>query len=168
MKRDDILWKAVLDDIFDLDKGFEYLDKELHQLFPPEDDNYELRYVDKLVKVFTKNGDEEWILVHVEVQGYTDKDFAKRMFHYYIRILDKYDKPVTAFAIFADANKNFHPKCYQREYLGTKISYTFNTFKIVDQDDSILEASNNPFAMAVLSAKMVISRNKLEDQQLFD
>lgn len=96
MKRnDDILWKAALEDmfddflrffypdadqLFDLDKGLEYLDKELEQLFPPDEGNYAPRYVDKLVKVFTKNGVEEWVLVHVEVQGYTDPNFAKRMF----------------------------------------------------------------------------------------
>src|ERR1700709_304947 len=85
--------------LFDIGKGFEYLDKELEQLFPPESEDYAVRYVDKLVKVFTREGNEEWILVHVEVQGYTDKDFAKRMFQYYYRILDKYDKPITAFAI---------------------------------------------------------------------
>ena len=117
MKRNDILWKAALEDLFDdflrffypeadnmfnLDKGFEYLDKELEQLFPPEDDNYSPRYVDKLVKVFTLDDQEKWILIHIEVQSYTDQDFAKRMFQYYYRILDKYDKTVTAFAIFAD------------------------------------------------------------------
>ena len=68
MKRNDILWKAVLEDLFDdflrffypnanklfdMERGFEYLDKELDQLFPPEGDQYAPRYVDKLVKVFT-------------------------------------------------------------------------------------------------------------------
>jgi hypothetical protein len=183
MKHNDILWKAALEDLFDdflrffypdadrlfnLDRGFEYLDKELEQLFPPDADNYSPRYVDKLVKVFTNSGDEEWILIHIEVQGYTDQDFAKRMFQYYYRILDKYDKPITAFAIFADSNKNFHPKYYERDFLGTKVYYAFNTYKIIDQDDSELEASNNPFAMAVLSAKLALSNHKLEDQQLFE
>jgi predicted transposase/invertase (TIGR01784 family) len=183
MNRNDILWKAALEDLFDdflrffypeadelfdLNKGFEYLDKELDQLFPPEADNYAPRYVDKLVKVFTKTGQEEWILIHVEVQGYTDQDFAKRMFQYYYRILDQYDKPITAFAIFADTGKNFHPKYYERAFLGTKVYYTFNTYKIIDQDDDGLEASNNPFAMAILSAKLALSRPSLKDQQLFD
>jgi len=184
MKRnDDILWKAALedlfddflrffyadaDDLFDFEKGFQYLDKELEQLFPPDAGNYAPRYVDKLVKVFTKNGVEEWVLIHVEVQGYTDHDFAKRMFQYYYRILDQYDKPITAFAIFADTGRNFHPRFYEREFLGTKVFYSYNTFKIIDQDDNELEASNNPFAMAVLSAKLALSRNSVSDQQLFD
>ena len=182
MNRNDLLWKGVLEDLFDdflrffypnanelfdFNKGFEYLDKELEQLFPPEDDSYAPRYVDKLVKVFTVSGDEEWILVHVEVQGYADRDFAKRMFQYYSRIFDQYDKPITAFAIFADTNKNFHPRYYEREFLGTRLYYSYNSYKIIDQNDAELEASNNPFAMAVLSAKISLSRPALNDQQLF-
>ena len=183
MNRNDLLWKAALEDLFedflcffypdanelfDLKKGFEYLDKELEQLLPPDEDNFAPRYVDKLVKVFTNNNQEEWILIHVEVQGYKDKDFAKRMFQYYYRILDQYDKPITAFAIFADSNKNFHPSYYERNFLGTKLFYSFNTYKIIDQNAEELEKSNNPFAMAVLSALLVISNRKLADQQLFN
>jgi predicted transposase/invertase (TIGR01784 family) len=183
MKRNDLLWKAALEDLFDdflrffypnagelfnLDKGFEYLDKELDQLFPPDNDRYEPRYVDKLVKVFTNNGDEEWILIHIEAQSYSDQNFARRMFQYYYRILDKYDKPITAFAIFADTAKSFHPKSYEREFLGTKLHYEFNTYKIIEQSDSELEASNNPFAMAVLTAKLSLSGNTRGDQQIFD
>ena len=183
MKRNDLLWKGVLEDLFDdflrffypeadtlfdLDKSFEYLDKELEQLFPPEAGNFATRYVDKLVKVYTRGGGEEWVLVHVEVQGYTDRDFARRMYQYYSRILDRYDKPITAFAIFADTNKSFHPRYYEREFLGTRIYYSYNTYKIIDHSDAELEASNNPFAMAVLSAKLSLSRPGLKDQQLFE
>jgi predicted transposase YdaD len=183
MKRNDILWKGLLEDLFDdflrffypeagtlfdLDKGFEYLDKELDQLFPPEAETFATRYVDKLVKVFTRGGAEEWILVHVEVQGYADQDFAKRMFQYYNRIFDQYDKPITAFAIFADTNRKFHPRYYEREFLGTRVYYSYNTYKIIDQNDAELEASDNPFAMAVLSAKLSLQRPELKDQQLFE
>jgi predicted transposase YdaD len=115
-----------------------------------------------------KEGTEEWILVHVEVQGYTDKNFPKRMFQYYTRIFDKYDQPITAFAIFADNNKSYHPKRYLSKVLGTRVSYSFNTFKIKQQDSAVLAASSNPFAMVVLSAKLTLARKKLKDQQLFD
>ena len=107
-------------------------------------------------------------MIHVEVQSYKDHDFAKRMFQYYYRILDQYGKPITAFAIFADSDKNFHPKYYEREFLGTRVHYSYNTYKIIDQDDASLKASNNPFAMAVLAAKLVLLRPALRDQQLLD
>lgn len=103
LNRDDTLWKGILENVFDdflrfffadadalFDmREFQYLDKELEQLFPVQDEEA-TRFVDKLVKVFTKGGGEEWILVHVEVQGYDDRHFGRRMFTYFYRILDRY------------------------------------------------------------------------------
>lgn len=42
-----------------MDKGFQFFDKELEQLFPAEDMQH-AKFVDKLVKVFTKEGKDEW------------------------------------------------------------------------------------------------------------
>ena len=69
MKRDDALWKGIIEDLFDdflkfyfpdsidlldFNRKFVFLDKELEQLFPQQQDDFNLKYVDKLVKVFTK------------------------------------------------------------------------------------------------------------------
>ena len=181
MKRDDTLWKSILEDIFedfllffypdagsffDFSKNFEYLDKELEQLFPPEDHLYQLRFVDKLVKVHCKNGDNEWILVHIEVQGYHDPHFGRRMFNYYSRILDKYDKPITAFAIFTEKNAAFKPCEYYREFMGTSVLYRYNSFKILDQDERMLRESDNPFAIVVLTALIALQRKRLPENEL--
>lgn len=154
-RRDDLIWKSVLeevfedflrfffaeaDSLFDIDKGFEYLDKELEQLFPPQDGEYAPRFVDKLVKVFRWDGTEDWLLVHIEVQGQFQKDFGERMFAYYYRIKDKYAKPITAISIFTDKNKRFHPKGYVLQYLGTEVSYKFNTYKIYRAGESGYDA----------------------------
>ena len=181
MKRDDALWKSLLEDVFsdfltffypdanalfNLEKGFEYLDKELEQLFPPEENEYAPRFVDKLVKVFTKSGDDHWILVHIEVQGYKDKYFAERMFTYYYRILDKYHKPITAFAILTDGNKNVHPRKYEQTFLGTHVLYEFNSYKVLDQPDEDLINSDNPFALVILTVKAAIKSNNMNDDDL--
>lgn len=183
MQRNDILWKAILEDvfddflrfffenadkIFDMKRGFEFLDKELEQLFPSDTDISNPKYVDKLVKVYTKNGKEKWILVHIEVQGYTDKNFAKRMFTYYYRILDKYDKPITAFAILTDSNAKYHPKSYESSYLGTNLIYEFNTYKIYSQSDSELDKSENPFASVVETVRAALQKRNLTEDKLFD
>jgi hypothetical protein len=145
MKRDDTLWKAILEDIFDdfltffypkandifdFTKGFEFLDKELEDLFPREESE-SIRYVDKLVKVHLKGGQERWILIHVEVQGYKDDTFSERMFTYYYRIKDKYQRDITAWAILSDKNSKFRPSQYNTKYLGTDLSYKFNVYKIL-------------------------------------
>ena len=182
MKRYDTLWKGILenitddflrfffveaDELFDMDAGFQFLDKELEQLFPTEETD-DPKFVDKLVKVFTKSGKEEWILVHVEVQGYDDQDFARRMFTYFYRILDKYNRPVTAIAIFTDGNKNFHPDRFDYEYLGTKTTFLFNTYKIIGQDELALAESQNPFSIVVLTVLLALKKKKLTDEMLFN
>jgi len=171
-RKDDILWKGILEDVFDdfltffdpeaeqfydFNKKFEFLDKELEQVFPPENDEYSPKIIDKLVKVFTRDGKEEWVLVHVEVQGQYQQDFARRMFTYFYRILDKYQKPITAYAIFTEAIHKERPNSFQLEFRGTSLLYTFNTYKISRQDEGELQASNNPFAMVILTAKAALA-----------
>ena len=68
------------DQLFDLKKKAEFLDKELTEMYPEPDKRPDTRFVDKLAKVHQKDGSEEWILCHVEVQGKHDPAFAKRMF----------------------------------------------------------------------------------------
>jgi len=176
-RKDDILWKGILEDvfddflcfvnpdagtIFDLDRGFEFLDKELEQVFPPENDEYSPKVIDKLVKVFTKAGKEEWILVHVEVQGQYQKDFSSRMYTYFYRILDKYQKPIVAYAIFTEANTKERPNHFAIDFMGTSLRYTFNTYKIAGQSDEALQASDNPFALVVLTAKAALAGKDLK------
>ncbi|TVQ50628.1 MAG: hypothetical protein EA362_01980 [Saprospirales bacterium] len=180
MKRNDILWKGIIEDlfddflrflyedaeeIFDFDKGFEFLDKELEDLFP-EKDVENVRFVDKLVKVYHRDKGEQWLLFHIEVQGYRDSKFSERMFTYYYRIRDRYQKKITAWAIFSDPYKNFHPDEYEETFLGTKIFYKFNTYKVMDQDSALLEASSNPFATVIQTS--LLSLQKTPDSDLLN
>jgi len=182
MKRDDMLWKAILEDVFDdflrffyqeadsifnISKGFEFLDKELEELFPQEEGT-NVRYVDKLVKVFLNDGQEKWILVHVEVQGYRDPHFEERMFTYYYRIKDRYQHDITAWAIFTDNNANYHPTQFSTGFLGTSVNYKFNTYKVISQDVEQLKLSNNPFSIIILTALLEIKKGKIHGKELID
>jgi predicted transposase/invertase (TIGR01784 family) len=185
MHTNDSLWKGILEDVFDdflrfffkdadklfdMGKGFKFLDKELEELFSEEEKIQSPMLVDKLIQVFTRNESEEFILVHVEVQGYSDKVFAERMFNYYYRILYKYNKKITAISIFTDSNKNYHPQKYEHEFLGTEITYKFNTYKIIDQDEVELLQNNNPFAIIVLTVLLSLKAKarKLNDEDLLN
>ena len=103
------------DKIFELEKH-EFLDKELEKLYPDTDGGTRRRHVDKLVKVRLRKGGEQWILIHIEVQGYADPQFGPRMFQYFYRILDRYRRPVTAIAIFTGSQKKT-PESYEIEML---------------------------------------------------
>src|SRR5262245_12470271 len=58
-------------------RGYEFLDKELQQVV--RDAELGRRFADKLVKVWRKSGTEQWVLIHIEVQGQPEVDFGKRM-----------------------------------------------------------------------------------------
>jgi hypothetical protein len=176
----DILWKGIIEDffgdfltffypealdIFDIEKGFTFLDKELEQITVPTSSKY--RIADKLVKVFTKSGDEQWILVHIEVQGYEDDEFSERMFTYFYRIHDKYKKDISALAIFTDDNPKFRPKSFQKSFLRTGIVYTYEIFKLSDYKPKDFQDSNNPFAIVMETALYGLKKNKLSDKKLF-
>ncbi len=114
-----------------------------------------------------KDGKEEWILVHIEVQGYKDIHFPERMFTYYYRILDKYNKPITAFAIFTDDSFRLSPDKFERSFLGTSIRYEYNIYKIVEQNEQELLNNNNPFAVVILAVKTALKSKKINELELF-
>jgi transcription initiation factor TFIIIB Brf1 subunit/transcription initiation factor TFIIB len=166
--RYDVLWKGMLEEVcedllrfifpdveenLDLIQGFEFLDKEMGALYPEPEKQTNTRVVDNLVKVHLKNGGERWMLLHVEVQGWNDPEFAKRMFTYYYRILDRHNHQVTAVAIFTGKDGKKMPDRYEDNFMGTHAVYRYNTLCITDYKDEDLQASNNPFALIVLAAK---------------
>jgi hypothetical protein len=183
MKRDDALWKGLIEDladdflkfffpnaeeIFDLNRKISFLDKELEQLFPNNQDEFSPKYVDKLLKVYTKSGKEEWVLVHIEVQGSSDKTFARRMFTYFYRILDKYNKPITALAILTDKRKSFRPSFFKIDFLDTSVLYKFKVYKVLEVDIQELEKSTNPFASVIEVVQTALKKGKIADSSLFD
>ena len=183
MQRNDYLWKGILedlfddflrfmhpnaDDIFDFTHNIEFLDKELEQLFPPEEDEFSAKIVDKLAKVYTHEGSEEWILIHCEVQGEYKPDFPHRMYTYFYRIFDKYGKRISAYAILTEKSPKVRIDKYTTEFLGTKLEYHYNVYKISQQSEDELLQSNNPFAMVVLTARSVLSKKRLDDSALME
>jgi hypothetical protein len=147
MGKKDALWKGLLEEIFDdllrflfvdaeqvfdFGRGFEFLDKELLELYPESGEPTDTRFVDKLVKVYQRNGSERWILCHVEVQGYTNDraKFTERMFRYYYRIFDRCNVPITAVAIFTGKDNKRMPDRHVQECMGTELTYRYNTLRL--------------------------------------
>jgi predicted transposase YdaD len=185
MQRNDYLWKGVLEDIFDdflrfmhpdADEIFDFgrphpitfLDKELEQLFPPEEDKFSTKVVDKLARLYTRDGLEEWVLIHCEVQGKYDPGFPQRMYTYFCRIFDKYGKHISAYAILTEKTKKARAGSYVAEFLGTRLEYRYNIYKISQQSESELLQSNNPFAMVALTVRSVLEKKRLDDDSLME
>jgi hypothetical protein len=135
----------------DWSRGLDFLDKELQQVavlaaVGP-------RAVDKLVRVWRRDGDEAWVLVHVEAQHQRDDAFARRMFTYYTRLLDRFDRPVVSLAILGDAEPGWRPDGWRLELLGCGIDFRFLVVKLLDFRNRLgeLTADRNPFAAIVLA-----------------
>jgi len=181
-QRDDRLWKHVLEELFedflsfffpeageivDLSRGVEYLDKEFDQFLSAEEKDAGVRHVDKLVRVYLKNGKERYLPIHIEVQGQKGKeDFSGRMHRCWCRIKDKYGVPVTALAILTDSSKSFRPSVYTEECMGTLTWFKFNSYKVLDQDEEALRANPNPFALIILTTLLTIKSKKKGDAAL--
>ncbi len=159
-------WKKILEAYFrefvsfffplvaegvDWSRGYTFLDKELQQIV--RDAELGKRLADKLVQVWRKDGDDAWVLAHVEVQGQERPDFAKRMFVYNYRIFDRYDRPVASLAVLSDERTGWRPDHFGYELWGCKVGISFPVAKVNDYAERLdeLEASDNPFAIVVMA-----------------
>lgn len=149
----------------DWDKGHTFLDKELQSI--TKDAAAGQRTVDKLVKVFKKSEEEVWVLIHTEIQGAQDKNFAERMYTYQYRLFDRYRVPVVSIAVFIDTDKNWAPSVYQSSMWGNELHFKYNVVKLLDYQNQqeMLKESNNPFATIILAQLMAMSLSKERNQE---
>jgi len=141
------------------------LDKELQQITASFGSKKE---ADKLFQAKLLEGEETWILVHVEVQTKEKSDFAKRMYIYNYRAFDLYERQVISLAILGDKRNNWRPNSYGYALGGCEISLKFPIVKLVDylpREPELLNNSN-PFAIIALAhLKTLTTNNQLDQRQ---
>ncbi len=159
-------WKEALDEYFepfvallfptvhrqiDWSRGYESLDKEFQQVV--REAEIGRRYVDKLVKVWTAEGVECWVLIHIEVQTTRDAEFPRRMYVYNYRIYDRYNRAVASLAVLADDDADWRPTEFQSNLFGCEAGIRYPVVKLLDftAHEAMLEASSNPFAQMMLA-----------------
>ncbi|MEL7143897.1 MAG: cytosolic protein [Cyanobacteria bacterium J06643_4] len=159
-------WKEILEAYFrecmafffedvhsdiDWEKGYAFLDKELQQIV--REAEVGKRIADKLVKVWKKTGEQVWVLVHIEVQSQPKSDFAERMYTYNYRLRDRFKRPVASFALLSDDDPQWRPAQFRTNLWDCTLDFRFRSAKLLDyaQDWDDLLASNNPFAVVVMS-----------------
>jgi hypothetical protein len=143
-------FREIHDDI-DWSKGYEFLDKEFQQIVREAETGK--RYVDKLVKVWVRDGQEQIVYVHTELQSQEDGRFSQRIFVYNYRIRDSYGENVVSLAILGDDRSTWRPTTYHSGRWGFEVTCTFPMVKLLDYEASWedLENSQNPFAVAVMA-----------------
>ncbi len=158
----------------DYKKGYEFLDKEFEKVV--KDAKIGTRLADLLVKVYLKSGEEKWLLIHIEVQGYYEKDFAKRMYIYNYRIFDRYGIDVISLALLIDSIASFRPESYERKFKGFELIFRFPIVKLIDYkkeerykalEKQIEMKGKNPISFVVMSYLKEIETGKDIDSKLF-
>jgi hypothetical protein len=135
----------------DWGQGITFLDTELQQVV--RDAELGRRWADKLVQVWRKDGQETWVLCHIEIQNQKEEGFALRMLVYNYRLRDRYNIPVVSLAVLSDENAEWRPTLYESSLWGCGLTFWFPVVKLLDYGDSwqLLEESNNPFSTIVMA-----------------
>ena len=158
-------WKEILENYYpefiefffpkaykdiDWSKGYEFLDKELQKITKSAYKG--IRYVDKLAKVWLKNGDEKWTLIHTDIQDQKDDDFSQRMYTYNYRLFDRYNHHAASFAVLGDTNVTWKPGPFEQGIWDCNVKFEYPVVKIAEKVKNwkALEKSNNPFAIVTM------------------
>ncbi|MBL7784967.1 MAG: Rpn family recombination-promoting nuclease/putative transposase [Chitinophagales bacterium] len=163
----DKLWKSIttehftdflamfLPDLYeqiDFAVKFSFLEQELESVIV----NKNLRKADKLVGVHLKNGEEKWVYVHIEFENSANTNIKERMYNYHTCIKEKYGQEITAIVLYTGRKIPQQYNYYFKEVFGTSITYRFNTYAIIQQDEAVLKSNPNPFAIVVLANLYVL------------
>lgn len=137
--------------VIDWHRPYESLDQEFQQFV--KDAEVGKRYTDKLFKVWRLNGEEAWILIHIEVQSQEESSFAERMFVYNYRCFDRYRQPVISLAVLGDDRSSWRPASYEYALAGCRMGIDFPIAKLLDYEAhwQVLEERHNPFAVMVMA-----------------
>lgn len=127
-------------------RGYEGLETELQQVAPEGERGAQA--VDKLIKVFLRDGTDTWVLIHLEVQSQSETSFEQRMFRYHARLYDHFRQEIVSLAILGDERPNWRPKGFGYGRWGSSIQFTFPAIKLLDFTEEELEAS--PYLCAII------------------
>ncbi|MCW5559110.1 MAG: transposase [Verrucomicrobiae bacterium] len=135
----------------DWSRGFVFMDKEL-QAIAPNTRSTRL-YVDKLVKLWRKDGHPQWVFLHLEVQSQFLARLAERVFRYHCRLSEAYGEPVVSLVVLADPHPKWRPQTYQFDLWGCQVHFQFPVCKLLDLSETMLEEASetNPVALLILA-----------------
>lgn len=177
----DLLWKDLLAEFdaefilfffgkklhesIDFSIEAEFLEQELNETFAANEPNKKI--TDKIVRYRLKNGQFRFVIIHIEFQGKSEKDFAERMFRYFVYIYIKYGSTdITTLALYTGVSRPKMYSIFSISMFGTKLNYEFNTYTVREQNEAELLKSDNPFAFAVLASLYLIKAKKDPHQKL--
>ena len=146
------------------DRPVVFLDQELREVI--YDTTVQSFRVDRLIKVFRRDGAEQWLLVHLEIQSFREEGFAERMYHYNHGIHRAWGRQPVSLVILADLDQAWHPCEYVHEELGCETRFRFVTCKLLEE----LKRLEHDYRLPAVAAKAQIEalRTVVDPQRRFE
>jgi hypothetical protein len=159
-------WKQALDALLEpfLDFFFPAVHAAIDWRAAPENLETELlsltknaevghRRADKLFRVRLASGAEELLLIHIEVQTTVDPGLPRRVFTYWYRIFDFYDREPITLVLLGDDNPGWRPNRFSYRRFGFELSVEYPIVKLLDfaQREQELLENGNPFGLEVMA-----------------
>lgn len=141
-----------------------FLDKEFRDILNTGDLEIHKNphFADYVLEVPLKNGEEEWVILHIENQGPGGGSLPERMNHYRCLIVAHYRREPAALAIITGGHKR-EERFYSRSRFGTRVNYEYNNLVVEELDDDELLSSENPIDLVLYAAKCALrSREELQ------
>lgn len=154
-----LLLKRMMPELYDdvdFSQEVTFLDKELRDTIQVSlsAEHNAAKYVDTLVQVPLKTGKNQWVLLHIEVQGKGGEDISFRMILYCCLIFAHYRRMPVALAILTDKRpSNETLGMFKFSGYGTELIYKYNLFEVYNQSDEELLNSDNPFDSFIYASK---------------
>ncbi|HEX9174343.1 MAG TPA: transposase [Telluria sp.] len=140
----------------DWGQPYVFLEQELAQVV--RDAELGRRQVDKLVRVVRRGGIDEWVFVHIDVQGRFDKKFPERVYVYNYRIYDRYRRPVASLAVLADTSASWKPISFHYELFGCEVGIRFPVVKLNDYAGRLDELLVHENVFALVTAAHLLTQ----------
>ena len=166
-------WKYILTTLFksgldffynelfvlvDFTKPVEFIESKLTNLDVGDHNNY--KNVDKLIKCSLLDGNEQHILLHIEIEANNPYNIAQRMFIYYCALKLKFPNiEIQSLIIYLGEENPINWHLYNYKFILLEITYKCKYFNIADVKEDDLLKSDNPFAYMVLFTKWLF-KNK--------
>lgn len=133
------------------------------------------RVADTVVQLRLLSGETTWLVLHVEVQGQPEGDFAERMCSYYAllhlrlrrqRAAGAAPPLILGLALLTDDNATWRPQPYEARAFAQGVRYDYWAVKLLEwgaRTDE-LAASANPFAVIVQAwLGILAARGRVDD-----
>lgn len=171
-------WKAAIERYFadflhfyfpaahakiDWSQPITFLEQELREVVI--DAELGKRFVDKLVRVTGQGGQQEWLYIHLEVQGRAQSNFAERMFVYNYRLYDRYHTPIASLAVLADEQLHWRPTAFGYDVLDCQMGIRFPVAKLLDWSGSEAKLADSPNPFAIVTRAHLATRTTADDPE---